>query len=145
MSSTRLFGSCVLALSLLLPSVAWGDDSAADAVKHRVEEGLVKPLAAKEKDRGRFSRARLPPHERRVRVTEASKAVDASNREFFAFAVDVRYGDTWQENDIVGCAYPKTGALFVKTGDEYRPAAFMLGQNADPVAGVCVARPAPKA
>jgi hypothetical protein len=35
--------------------------------------------------------------------------------------------------------------MFVKIGDAYRPASFMLGAAADPVAGVCVSAPAPRA
>ena len=55
-----------------------------------------------------------------------------------AFAVDVRFGTgEWTENDIVGCAYTANGELFVKKGDSYRPASFLLGKNVDSVAGVC--------
>ncbi|WP_394844834.1 hypothetical protein LZC95_48280 [Pendulispora brunnea] len=111
-------------------------------MQRRVEQALLKPLAEKEKERSRFSRARLPPRERRVRVTEATTTRDASGREYVAFSVDVRFGDQWQENDIVGCAYPQSGALFVKRGDEYRPADILLGKNTDPAPAVCVpARP----
>jgi hypothetical protein len=139
MSLVRWLGSCGLAVSLfLVPSVGSADESIAAAVKRRVEEGLVKPLADKEKERGRFSRARLPPRERRVRITQATATLDRSGREYLAFAVDVRFGEEWRENDIVGCAYAKTGALFVKRGEEYRPAEILLGQNLEPVPGVCV-------
>jgi len=123
---------------LLVPSLALAADSLPAAVQHRVEEALLKPLAEKEKDRSRFSRARLPPRERRVRVPSATTIRDASDHEYVAFAVDVRFGDQWQENDIVGCAYPQTGALFVKLGDEYRPADVLLGKNADPAPVACV-------
>lgn len=131
-------GLCVLALSLV-PSFASADDAVVAQVQQRVQDGLLKPLSEKEKSRSKFSRARLPPHERRVRVTQTSPTVDPSGRAFLAFAVDVRYGEEWHENDIVGCAYPKTGALFVKRGDEFRPAEVLLGTNAEVAAGVCVA------
>ncbi len=127
----------MLALSLV-PSLALADDSLASSVKHRVEETLVKPLAEKEQERSRFSRARIPPRERRVRVTQTTATVDASGREFVPFVVDVRFGDEWKENDIVGCAYTKNGALFVKRGDEFRPAEILLGKSVDPAPGVCV-------
>ncbi|WP_394823538.1 hypothetical protein [Pendulispora albinea] len=107
-------------------------------MQRRVEEALLKPLTEKEKVRSRFSRARLPPHERRVRVLQATAIIDASGREYVPFAVDVRYGDEWQEDDIVGCAYPQSGALFVKHGDAYRPAGILLGKRADPAPAVCV-------
>jgi hypothetical protein len=108
-----------------------------------VQEGLVKPLAAKEKERSIFSRARLPPHERRVRVTQATTTLDKEGRSYVPFAVDVRFGDAeWHENDIVGCAYLKSGDLFVKRGDVFRPAAFLLGTDAKPVPGVCAPGPA---
>jgi hypothetical protein len=99
----------------------------------------VKPLAEKEQERSRFSRARIPPRERRVRVTQAATTVDKNGRDYVPFAIDVRYGDEWTENDIVGCAYPKTGALFVKRGDDYRPAEILLGKSVDAAPGVCVA------
>jgi hypothetical protein len=109
-------------------------------VQHRVDEALLKPLAKLESSR--FSRARPPPHERRVRVTTPSTTLDKGGRAFAPFSIDIRYGGDWQQNDIVGCAYPKTSELFVKIGDSYRPAAFLLGKNLEPVPGVCEAAPA---
>lgn len=100
---------------------------------------MLKPLAQKESERSRFSRARLPPRERRVRITQETTTVDKSGREYVSFAIDVRFGDQWQENDVVGCVYTKSGAAFVKRGDEYRPAAVLLGKSTDPAPGVCVA------
>ena len=89
----------------------------------------------------RFSRARPPPHERRVRVLATTATPDKAGRPYVPFAVDVRFagGGEWQKNDIVGCAYPKTGELFVKRGDGYRPAAFLFGEKAAPAPGVCEA------
>lgn len=111
-------------------------------VDKRVRTGLLEPLMKQENERSRFSRARLPPHERRVRVTQATATLDKAGGAFVPFAIDVKWGgDKWQENDIVGCAYPKTGALFVKRGNDYRPAEFLLGKAADPVPGVCQAAP----
>jgi hypothetical protein len=109
-------------------------------VQRRVEQGLVAPLAQQEGSR--FSRARPAPRERRVRVTQATESRDGSGRAFLTFAVDVRFGPEWRENDIVGCAYTGSGDLFVKRGDAYRAAAFLLGKNAPPVAGACEAAPA---
>jgi hypothetical protein len=76
-----------------------------------------------------------------VRVTQATVSLDKSGRPFVPFAIDVRFGAEWRANDIVGCVYRSTGELFVKRGDSYRPAAFLLGKNVDPVAGVCEAAP----
>jgi hypothetical protein len=114
-------------------------------VQARVEAGLVKPLAEHERSVSRFSRARMPPAERRVRVTQTTESRDRSGRAFMTFAVDVKYGPEWHNDDIVGCAYTATGELFVKRGDDYRPAAFLLGKPADPAPGVCQVPPAPKA
>lgn len=108
-------------------------------VKRNVEENLVKPLVQRENERSKFSRARMPPRERRVRVTQDKPSLDGSGREFYAFAIDVRFGGEWKENDVVGCAYPKGGALFVKLGDAYRRHEILLGTASDPVPGVCVA------
>lgn len=135
MVSARWFGLCVLAL-LLVPSFASADEPAS-VVRRRVEKGLLEPLAQKEKERSRFSRARMPPQERRVRVTQTALTVDASGRAYMTFAVDVRYDSTWHENDVIGCAYTQTGALFVKRGDEFRPADVLLGKDVDVVPGVC--------
>ncbi len=128
---------------LAVPSLALGAESLAEWVKHRVDEGLLKPLARQEASRSRFSRERPPPAERRLRVLEANAAEDKSGRTFVPFAVDVRFGANWQENQIVGCAYRQSGSLFVKAGNEYRPAAYLLGKRADAVAGVCEAAPPP--
>lgn len=76
-----------------------------------------------------------------MRVTQTSASTDKRGRAFVAFSVDVRFGGEWRENDIVGCAYRGSGELFVKRGDSYRPAAFLLGKNLEPVPGVCEAAP----
>lgn len=107
-----------------------------------MQHGLVAPLAKRESESSRFSRGRPPPRERRVRITQASESRDKAGRTFLTFAVDVRFGESeWRENDIVGCVYKGSGDLFVQRGDEYRPAAFLLGKNVKPVAGVCQAAP----
>ena len=79
----------------------------------------------------------------RVRVLESSLTRDKKGRSFVPFAVDVRFGSDWQQNDIVGCAYRESGNLFVKTGGVYRPATFLLGKNVGPVADTCEAAPPP--
>jgi hypothetical protein len=99
-----------------------------------VDEGLVKPLAQLQVRS--FSRVRPPPVERRVRILQTITTADASGRAFVAFVVDVRFGTEWRK-DIAGCVYQGTNDIFVKKGDTYRPAAFLLGKKADPVAGVC--------
>jgi hypothetical protein len=123
----------------LVPSFASADEpTPAQQCAKRVREALVAPLADHEAKASRFSRARLPPRERRVRVTQVTPSTDAAGRTFMTFAVDVRFGgDEWKQNDIVGCAYTKGGEIFVKRGDDFRPAAILLGKPADPVAGVC--------
>ena len=130
----------MFALSFV-PSLASADDpSLVEWAQHRVQTGIVQPLA--ERAGSRFSRSRPPPHERRVRVTQATVSRDKQGREFVPFAVDVRFGGDWQQNDIVGCAYRATGSLFVKRGDAYFPAAFLLGKDVNAVTGVCEAAPA---
>jgi hypothetical protein len=130
---------CAFALSSI-PSLAPADEpTLAERAQARVENGLVKPLA--ERESNRFSRGRPPPRERRVRITAATVNSDKSGRPFLPFAIDVRFGSDWRENDIVGCVYTPAGDIFVKRGDSYRPAAFLLGENLDPVAGVCEAAP----
>ena len=125
---------------MLVPSLASADEpSPAQQVEKQVRDGLLTPLANYEASMSHFSRVRMPPAERRVRVTQVTPTKDAGGRAFMAFAVDVRYGAEWRENDIVGCAYPTSGDIFVKRGDAYRPSAILLGKPAEPVAGVCQA------
>lgn len=136
-----MFSWCLIALSFV-PSRASADDaSPVDQARHRVEVGLLQPLAKRESGR-RFSRERPPPHERRARVLDSAPRRDANGREFFTFAIDIRYGGDWQANDIVGCAYRESGNLFVKRGDAYFPAALLLGKDAAPVSSVCQTAPA---
>ena len=125
-----------------VPSLAWADEtSAAGWARQRVEAGLVKPLAKQELESKRFSRSRPPPRERRARVTQATVTLDKHGRAYVPFAIDVRFGSEWRANDIVGCVYRGSGDLFVKRGDAYRPAQFLFGKSAGPVAGVCEAAP----
>jgi hypothetical protein len=140
-----LVSSFALSLSLA-PSFASADEPtptpAQQQCEKRVREGLVAPLADYEASTSRFSRARLPPRERRVRITQVTPTVDAGGRPFMAFAIDARWGTgEWHENDIVGCAYTTSGDIFVKRGDDFRPAAILLGKPADPASGVCKAAP----
>jgi hypothetical protein len=131
---------CAFALSSI-PSPATADEpTIAERAQLRVETALVKPLA--ERESNRFSRSRPAPRERRVRITSSTLSTDKSGRAFLPFAIDVRFGSDWRENDIVGCVYTPNKGIFVKRGDSYRPAAFLLGENLDPVAGVCEAAPA---
>jgi hypothetical protein len=126
----------------LVPSFASADEpSLSDWAQTRVEDGLVKPLAQFESHN--FSRSRPPPRTRRVRILRTTATIDKDGRSFVPFAIDVRFGSgEWRENDIVGCAYSPGGKLFVKRGDGYRAASFLLGKNEDAVAGVCEAGPA---
>lgn len=131
---------CLLALvSCVAPSLAWAEATLVNWVQQQVESQLVKPLA---EQRASFSRRRPPPRESRVRVLQTTPSVDQQERTFVPFAVDVRSGSDWSE-DMTGCIYRADSKIFVKRGDSYRPAAYMLGENADAVQGVCEAA-APK-
>jgi hypothetical protein len=142
-SSSPLIMLAFGALFLSPPAPAEELPAAPDAQIARalVERELVKPLAAKERDQSRFSRARLPAQERRVRVREEGTQKDAAGRSFFTFAVDARHGilaandeSAWRLETITGCVYVESGDIFVKSGDGYRPAAFLLGKNLKPAA-----------
>jgi len=138
-----LVSSFALALSLV-PSFATADEQtpAQQQCEKRVREGLVAPLTEYQANRSKFSRARLPPSERRVRATQTTPSVDASGRQFMTYAIDVRFGgEKWTENDIVGCVYTTSGDIFVKLGNDFRAAGVMLGKPSDPVNGVCKAAP----
>ena len=120
------------------PTITGDAPTITERARLRVETGLVKPLAAREV---RFSRARPAPQESRVRITSSTLSTDKYGRAFFPFAVDVRFGTDWTENDLVGCIYAPNGDIFVKRGDSYRPGAFLLGKNVDAATGVCEAAP----
>lgn len=114
-----------------------------DRARLRVETGFLEPLAKRE-SKSRFSRAQ-PPDERRVRITNPTLSTDKRGRAFLPFALDVRYGSKWIDDDGAGCVYPPNGDIFVKVGDAYRPAGFLLGKKADAVTGVCEAASLPPA
>lgn len=130
----------VFVLACVPAVVSAAEPSLVEWARRRVDEALVKPLAQSQGKR--FSRARPPPRERRVRVTQSTPTRDARGRAFVSFAVDVRFGSEWQRDDIVGCVYRDSGDVFVKRGDAHRPAAFLFGKDAQPVPGVCAAAPA---
>jgi len=102
-----------------------------------VSRDLIEPLATKERTRSRFSRARLPPQARRVRVLDEQPHKDTSGRAFVRFAVDARHGfcgfardeSAWRPATITGCVYLDKKQIFVASGEEFRPAAFLLGKR----------------
>ena len=77
-----------------------------------------------------------------MRVLQTTTTLDKSGRPFVPFAIDVRFGsDEWHENDVVGCAYARSGKLYVKRGRrriDRRP--FLLGKNEDVVVAGCARR-----
>lgn len=88
-----------------------------------------------------FSRVRPPPREQRVRILKATPTSDRSGHKYVPFVVDGRFSSGEWREDITGCVYRASGKIFVKRGDAYRPADFMLGKKVDPVPGVCEAAP----
>ncbi len=109
---------------------------------------LVEPLAAKEDRQSKFSRARMPPQERRVRIGE-KPATDAEGRIFYTFSIDARHGFLdddagWRLSAHTGCVYPEDRQVFVKVGEAVRPAAFLLGKKLKPAAAT-TCTPAPGA
>jgi hypothetical protein len=100
-----------------------------------VRAALLEPLAEKDSATSKFSRARMPPRERRVRVVDAAPVRDARGRRFVRFAIDERRGvvlegpgEGWELGVITGCAYLERRELFVQHGDELRPAELLLGK-----------------
>lgn len=130
-------------LSALLASVtARGEDATtADALKTNLEQNLLKPLASRENERSKFSRAAPVPLERRVRVLESALKEDARGLQFATFALDSRWpGGEWSQA-TVGCIYPKDGAIYVQRGEAYRAAAVLLGKKTEnPPETVCRAK-----
>lgn len=113
-----------------------------------VQTKLVQPLTAKEGERSRFSRARMPPQARRVRVLDAEPKKDSSGAAYMAFAVDARHGFAvldvddddkgWRKDTLTGCVYVQSGEVFIKRGDDFMAAAMLLGKKSPaPAAHVC--------
>lgn len=101
-----------------------------------VEAQLVQPLAAKDSERSKFSRARAPATARRVRVIDQAPQQDASGKAFVRFAVDERYGwfdeedeAAWNQDQITGCAYVDAKEVFIERGGKIHPAAARLGKK----------------
>ena len=125
------------------PTAASGSPPDARTAQAKTAQALVgreltQPLAAKDSQRSRFSRAAGPPRQLRVRILDEQASKDAVGNAFVRFAVDARFGfraaddddgSGWRLDTFVGCAYPDRSQVFVKKGDEYRPAAFLLGKN----------------
>lgn len=111
-----------------------------DPIVALVTKAYVKPIQAREAKRSRYSRVAMPPAERRVKVVDTK--TDATGAAFTTFVVEERYAidpeSQWSEAQT-GCAYPSTGAVFVKLGDKLRAAEFFLGKKpADPPPTACV-------
>lgn len=133
-----------LVLSFVPQLASAAEPSLSERMKTRIEQDFLKPLAAHDEQTSRFSRMRTPPRERRVRMTTTTASYDQAGRSFLSFAIDQKYTGDWQENAITGCINTEKAEVFVKIGDGYRPASFLLGKDVAPVTGVCVA-PQPKA
>ncbi len=110
-----------------------------------VKQQLLSPLKVQEDKRSRFSRARLPPSDRRVRVLDGAAKKDKMGNTFVRFAVDGRYGlaamsaakseADWTKNEIRGCVYADSGEIFVQYGkQQFRDASVMLGKKTKPAA-----------
>ena len=125
------------------PTAASGSPPDAKTAQAKTAQALVsreltQPLAAKESQRSRFSRAAAPQRQLRARILDEQPSKDAAGSAFVRFEVDARYGfrapgdddgSGWRLATFVGCVYPDRSQVFVKKGGEYRPAAFLLGKN----------------
>ena len=117
-------------------------DPAAVAVA-TVVSAVLTPLAHRDERRSKFSRAALPPSQRRARAT-GSPQRDATGLAFVPVTVEARYGlmpdDRWRM-EVTGCVYVATQEVFIKRGGQHRPAAFLLGKRTPPAPDhTCVAK-----
>ena len=119
-------------------SAAKAEPNAAVAL---VTDRVVQPLVAKDRERSKFSRARLPPSERRVRLLDDKPQQDSKGDTFVTFAIDSRHGwgsggdddadddANWTKAAITGCVYPTRGDVFIKRGKAFHPPAAALGKK----------------
>ncbi len=146
MKASSLFVSLsiLLASGTALPSPAWAGNpehsrAASSAVSKLVEKALLKPLVAREEARSTYSRARMPPAARQVRVLDSAPVADPQGREFVRFAVDEKRFTAWERGTLVGCAYVADGAVFVRHGTKVQSAAQYVGQAGPKVTTECTA------
>jgi len=136
----RSLAALVLAVSNLASAAPEAHTSAVDKTAVAlVEQQLVQPLAAKEADRSKFSRARQPAAARRVRVLDTAALHDSAGNAFVRFAVDEKHGwfddddddgdEGWMKDQITGCVYVDSREVFVQRGREIHPAAAKLGKR----------------
>ena len=123
--------AAVLVLSSNLASA--GSEPTATSL---VNEKLIQPLAAKDSDRSKFSRARPMPSERRVRIVDATPQTDAAGSSFFTFAIDERHGwadakdeASWNKATMTGCVYVDRKEVFIKRGNAFHPASAAVGKK----------------
>ena len=127
----------LVAVSIVLASnLALAGSKPAPTTVSLVNEKLVQPLAAKEREQSKFSRARLPAAERRVRMLDDKEQQDSAGDSFFAFAIDARHGWSdddseakWTKNAITGCVYLAKGEVFIKRGKAFHPAVAAIGKK----------------
>jgi hypothetical protein len=141
--------------SLLAPTLVFAGEPAPDTVVAKAEatvkKELIQPLAAKELQRSRFSRARMPATARRVRVLDTAERQDDKGKTFVTFAIDARHGrysdleeglddlpqqapkkekdDGWRKDAITGCVYLASNEVFIKQGEGFRPAGILMGKK----------------
>jgi hypothetical protein len=122
-----------------------GSNPASDAAA-LVTQRLIQPLASKEREQSKFSRARLPPSKRRVRLLDEKPQQDSAGEAFLTFAIDARQGwaadddreVSWTKATITGCVYPSRGEVFIKRGKAFHPAAAAIGKKTKPAPdGTC--------
>ena len=120
---------------VLTSSLALAGSSPESNATTLVNDKLVQPLAAKERDQGKFSRARPAPAERRVRL-EGKPQQDSAGATFLTFAIDERQGwsdasddANWNKAKLTGCVYPELGDVYIKRGNAFHPAIAALGKK----------------
>jgi hypothetical protein len=135
----------VAATIVLASSLASAGSKTTSTTVSLVTARVVQPLAQKERDQSKFSRARLPAAERRVRVLDEKPRQDRGGESFYTFAIDSRrgWGDdkgeaSWAKAAITGCVYPSRGEVFIKRGKAYHPAEAAVGKKTKAAAdGTC--------
>jgi len=125
----------------LLASVALAappEAMSGDPVVAAVQSQFLAPLAQRSAERGKFSRAAMPPIATRVRVLGKPQK-DASGAEYVAFAVDTRrFAPDWRQAEFTGCVYTASSAVYVKRGDRFRAAAdYFTRETVKPDAAIC--------
>ena len=116
----------VFLCAILIVSAAFAappEEGKSDApIVGAVQREFLAPLARRNTKQKEFSRAAMPATASRLRVLGMPQR-DVAGAEYVRFAIDTRrVAPEWNEAEYTGCVYTASSAVYLKRGEQYRPA-----------------------